>query len=102
METFRKPNNFGKKLLHIHVRSVSLLECRPARQCLTELTLCPESPRELYRPSDHRLSAKLVQTCADRDCHVVSMTDPYGRILCFLGRSRYFSIQVAPQLYSQG
>jgi hypothetical protein len=29
----------------------------------------------------------------DRGCHVVSMTDPYGRILGFLDRSRYFSIK---------
>jgi hypothetical protein len=29
---------------------------------------------------------------ADRVCHVVSVTDPYGRILGFLDRSRYFSI----------
>jgi hypothetical protein len=30
------------------------------------------------------------QLFADRGCHVVSVTDPYGRILGFLGRSRYF------------
>jgi hypothetical protein len=30
--------------------------------------------------------------CADRGCHVVSVTDPYGRILGCLSRSRYFSI----------
>jgi hypothetical protein len=29
------------------------------------------------------------------------MTDPYGHILSFLGRSRYFFFQVAPQLYSR-
>jgi hypothetical protein len=28
--------------------------------------------------------------------------DSYGRILCFLDRSRYFFFQVAPQLYSRG
>jgi hypothetical protein len=28
--------------------------------------------------------------------------NPYGRILGFLDRSRYFFFQVAPQLYSQG
>jgi hypothetical protein len=28
---------------------------------------------------------------ADRGCHVVSVTDSYGRILGFLDRSRYFS-----------
>jgi hypothetical protein len=44
----------------------------------------PESANELYRPSDRRLSAKLVPTFADRGCHVVSVTDPYGRILGFL------------------
>jgi hypothetical protein len=30
---------------------------------------------------------------ADRGCRVVSVTDPYGRILSFLDRSRYFSIK---------
>jgi hypothetical protein len=30
---------------------------------------------------------------ADRGCHVVSVTDPYSRILAFLDRSRYFSIK---------
>jgi hypothetical protein len=46
------------------------------------LTLTPwlESVGEPYRPSDHRLSAKLVPTFADRECHVVSITDPYGHI----------------------
>jgi hypothetical protein len=33
---------------------------------------------------------------------VVSVTDPYGRIIGFLDRSRYFFFQVAPQLYSRG
>jgi hypothetical protein len=59
-----------------------------------------ESARELYRLSDCRLSMKLVPTFADRGCHVVSRTDPYGHILGFLDRSRYFFFQVAPQLYS--
>jgi hypothetical protein len=52
-----------------------------------------ESTSELYRPSDRRLSAKLVKTFADRRCHVVSVTDPYSRILGFLDRSRYFSFK---------
>jgi hypothetical protein len=53
----------------------------------------PESTSEIYRPTDRRLSAKLVPTFADRGCHVVSVTDPYGFILGFLDRSRYFSIK---------
>jgi hypothetical protein len=52
-----------------------------------------ESASELYRPSDHRLSAKWLPTFADRGCHVVSVKDSYGRILGFLDRSRYFSIK---------
>jgi hypothetical protein len=32
---------------------------------------------------------------------VISETDPYGRTLGFLHRSRYFFFQVAPQLYSR-
>jgi hypothetical protein len=60
----------------------------------------PESESELYRPTGRRLSAKLVSTFADRGCHVVRVTDPYGRILGFIDRSRYF-FQLAPQLYSR-
>jgi hypothetical protein len=52
--------------------------------------------------SSARLSAKLVPTFADRGYHVVSATDPHGRILCFLDRSRYYFFLVAPQLYSWG
>jgi hypothetical protein len=52
---------------------------------------------ELYRPRDSRLSAKLAPTFADRECHAVSVTNPYGRILGFLDQSRYFLFQVAPQ-----
>jgi hypothetical protein len=37
-----------------------------------------ESASELYRPGDRRLSAKQLPTCADRGCHVVSVTDPSG------------------------
>jgi hypothetical protein len=49
-----------------------------------------ESTNELYRLSDRLFSAKLVQNFADRGCHVVSVTDPYGRILGFLDRNHYF------------
>jgi hypothetical protein len=51
-----------------------------------------ESASELYRPSDRRLLAKRLPTFADKGCHVVSVTDPYGCNLDFLDRSRYFSI----------
>jgi hypothetical protein len=56
-------------------------------------TLWPESSSELYRPSDRRSSEKLVLTFADRECNVISVTDPYVRILGFIDRSRHFSIK---------
>jgi hypothetical protein len=52
-----------------------------------------ESASELYRQSDRRFSAKWLPTFADKGCHVVSVTDPYSRILGFLDRNRYFSIK---------
>jgi hypothetical protein len=64
----------------------------PLRGMITN-TPWPESASELYRPSDRRLSAKLVIKFADRGSHVVSVTYPYGRILSFLDLSRYFSIK---------
>jgi hypothetical protein len=50
-----------------------------------------KSASELYRPRGRRLSAKLVPTFVDRECHVVSVTDSYCRMLGFVDRSRYFS-----------
>jgi hypothetical protein len=43
-----------------------------------------------------------VPTFADRGCHVVRVTDPYGRNLGFLDRSRCYFFQVAPHLYPRG
>jgi hypothetical protein len=48
------------------------------------------------------LSAKWMPTFVDRGCHVVSVMDPYGRILGFLDRSPLLFYQVALQLYSRG
>jgi hypothetical protein len=58
----------------------------------------PSLHTELYRPSDCRLSAKLVPTSDDRECHTVSVTDPYGRNLRFLDRCRYFLFEVALEI----
>jgi hypothetical protein len=69
---------------------------------MSHRTPWPESASELYRPSDSRLTANLVPTFEDRWCCLASTTDPYGRILGFLHRNRYFFFQVAPQLYSRG
>jgi hypothetical protein len=53
---------------------------------LCNRTPWPQSACELYRQSDRRLSAKLVPTFADGVSQGVSVTGPYGRILCFLDR----------------
>jgi hypothetical protein len=78
----------------------------PGKRCqiLRRIKKTPwsESASELYRPSDRRLSVKLVPSFAEWKWHEVSVTDPYSRILGFLDRSRYFFFQVAPQLYSRG
>jgi hypothetical protein len=42
-----------------------------------------KSASELYRPSDRRLSAKLVSTLADRGRRVVSAANPHGRLFRF-------------------
>jgi hypothetical protein len=62
----------------------------------------PVASRQLYRPSDLRLSAKLVLAFVDKGCRVVSAANPYGRILDFLDRRCYYFFQIAPQLYSRG
>jgi hypothetical protein len=54
--------------------------------------------RTITRPSDRRLSTKLVPNFAARG----SERRIYGRNLGFLERSRYFLFQVAPQLCSRG
>jgi hypothetical protein len=59
----------------------------------TTTTPWPESASELYRPSDRRLSAKLVPTFVYGGCHVVSVTDPYGRNLGFPDQSHYFFLK---------
>jgi hypothetical protein len=45
---------------------------------------------QLYRPSDHRLSAKLVLTFADRGCRLIGAANPHGRIRGSLERSHSF------------
>jgi hypothetical protein len=39
------------------------------------------------------LVGEVIANFADKWWHVVSVTDPYSRILGFLDRSRYFSIK---------
>jgi hypothetical protein len=70
--------------------------------CRRGLSSWPESACELYQPNDRRFWEKILPTFADRGCHLVSVADPYGRILDFLDPEPYFFFQVAPQFYSRG
>jgi hypothetical protein len=60
--------------------------------------------RGLSPPANYtdRATAACRQLLWVENATAVSVTDPYGRILGFLDRSRYFFFQVAPQLYSRG
>jgi hypothetical protein len=82
--------NIILNLPHTHTRT----RARASKQhthTQNKQTPWSESASELYRPSDRCLSAKRLPTFADKGCHVVSITDAFGRILGFLDRSRYFS-----------
>jgi hypothetical protein len=60
-------------------RTPNLVECPLQKNCDSQKKkkTCPESLSELYRPSDRRLSAKLVPTFAEKKgCSVVSAVDP--------------------------
>jgi hypothetical protein len=74
--------------------------------CISAVTLGGECWRQFsLRILPHFIYHKifqLVPTFADGGCRVVSVIDPYDRILGFLDWSRYFFFQVAPQLYSRG
>jgi hypothetical protein len=48
---------------------------------VTQKTPWPKSASELYQSRDRLLPAKLVPMLADTGCHVVSVMDPYSRIL---------------------
>jgi hypothetical protein len=75
--------------LHNHLcenlRSYIHYICYPCLNLTSSaLTRWLQLASELYRPSDSPLSGKLVPTFADGECRVVSVTDPYGRILGYL------------------
>jgi hypothetical protein len=87
---------------HPHIQFTIDRKMKLANKQQTKQTPWPESASKLYGPSDRRLSTKLVPTFTDGVCHVVSVTDPYGRNLGFLDRSCHFFFQVAPHLYWRG
>jgi hypothetical protein len=62
----------------------------PDKKAERKYTPWIESASKLYPSSDRRLSANVVPTFADRLCQVVSVTNPYGRILGFLDRAATF------------
>jgi hypothetical protein len=64
--------------------------------CVTKLKTKLHGLSPLANYTDRATAACRRSDCqlfADRECHVVSVTDPYGRSFGFLDRSRYFSIK---------
>jgi hypothetical protein len=70
--SLRRPSCYRKKVARIYFQHL-----------LTYLL------RGLSQQADYTDQPKLVPTSADRGCHVVSVTDPYGRIIGFLDRTCY-------------
>jgi hypothetical protein len=83
--------HYKLKIIRLNMEQI----CIPPKK--NKQTPRSESASELYRPSDRRLSAKWLPTCADRRCQVVSVTDPYGRISRFSRQEPLLFYQVAPQ-----
>jgi hypothetical protein len=87
---------FGSALFPLSICNIMTLKLKLQLQSnKPKQTPWPEPASELHRSRDRRLSAKLVPTFANRGSHVVSVTDPYGRILGFLDRNyNQFKIQI--------
>jgi hypothetical protein len=88
--SFEKPSNEVNEA-HISVRHQTNKQNSVA--CVCERTMPTKRKRLVGEVS--------ANFCGYR-CHVVSVTDPYVRILGFLDRIRCFSFQVTPELYSRG
>jgi hypothetical protein len=79
-----------------NVSAVSLIKCVSYK--IIKKKLRGLSPQANYTDRVTAAVGEVVPTFAGRECYVVSATDPTAVNLGFLGRSRYFFIQVAPQL----
>jgi hypothetical protein len=89
------------QVLHIHDNPLSS-GCTIGQivgDVLSGISFTPEtklhglSPRANYTDRATAACRRSDAKFADRGCHVVRVTDPYGRILGFLDRGRYFSIK---------
>jgi hypothetical protein len=88
--------NFGLPLNYTELHSRGLAAFTFSLVLILKKPPWSEPARDLHPLSDRRLSAKCLPTFADRGCHVVSVTDPYGRILGFLAQfqTHYFFLVV--------
>jgi hypothetical protein len=82
--------------------SESHLNCGRFPSSIYSNKLLGLSPLANYTDRAIAASQQISANVCDRGCHVVSVTDPYSRILRFLDQSPYFFFQVASQLYSRG
>jgi hypothetical protein len=73
----------------ISVICTNLTYCSSLHKKTNKQTPRSESVSKLYQLSVRCLLANLVKTFVHRGCRVVSVMDPYGRILYFIEPSRY-------------
>jgi hypothetical protein len=95
--------------LQIQARIKAISSCNSSvqRWCLINVLLQTHTKknwvRERTTPTERPpFVGEVSAVFADRGCHVVSVTDPYGRILGFPDRSCSFFFRVDTQLYSRG
>jgi hypothetical protein len=75
-------------LVGIYIKPISIGGQRD-NSFITDLWLILNKLRGLSLRANYTEEAKVVPTFADRRCHVVSVTDPYGHNFGFLDQSRY-------------
>jgi hypothetical protein len=85
-------NCSGCKTEYLFRTAGNIDRCIPVRESLVAFKIifllrCLSPQANYTDRATAALSAKLVPTSADRGCHVVSLTEPYGCILGFLDRT---------------
>jgi hypothetical protein len=90
-------------LFHLQQLGITCLPQQSRREHKKANKLRGLSPRANYTDERQPLVGKVsVNFLRVEGCRVVNAKDSYGRILGFLDLSRYYSFQVAPQLYWRG
>jgi hypothetical protein len=91
-----------KKVIVLYMKAQKLCRAVANDYCPIKNSVASVRKRTIPTERPPLVSEVSANFFVDRGCQVVSVTNPYGRILGFLDRSRYYFFQVASQLYSRG